>query len=141
MLGSRLVVAAALLALTPQATPFKTVYYDNAGLRLEAYLYEPKGTGPFPVVIFNHGSRQGSERVERPFQFIGAVLTEAGYAVLVPERREPAPPREQAPQRVQRLRRIACAGEQRADESPAGVGPDRPNRRGDQEGDRQNCRA
>lgn len=87
MLGARLAVAASVLVLTQQVTPFKTVYYDNAGLRLEAYLYVPKGAGPFPVVIFNHGSRQGSERAERPFQYIGAVLTEAGYAVLVPERR------------------------------------------------------
>jgi dienelactone hydrolase len=87
MLGARLAIAAIALVLTQQVTPFKTVYYDNSGLRLEAYLYLPKGTGPFPVVIFNHGSRQGAERVERPFQYIGAVLTEAGYAVLVPERR------------------------------------------------------
>lgn len=87
MLGARLAIAASVLTLTQQATPFKTVYYDNAGLRLEAYIYEPKGTGPFPVVIFNHGSRQGLERAERPFQYIGALLTEAGYAVLVPERR------------------------------------------------------
>ena len=87
MLGARLAIAASVLTLTQQVTPFKTVYYDNAGLRLEAYLYEPKGTGPFPVVIFNHGSRQGLERAERPFQYIGALLTEAGYAVLVPERR------------------------------------------------------
>ena len=87
MLGARLALAAAVLALTPQVTPFETVYYDNGGLRLEAYLYTPKGTGPFPVVIYNHGSRQGNERIERSFQFIGALLTEAGYAVLVPERR------------------------------------------------------
>lgn len=87
MLGPRLAIAASVLALTQQVAPFKTIYYENAGLRLEAYLYVPQGTGPFPVVIFNHGSRQGSERVERPFQYIGAVLTDAGYAVLVPERR------------------------------------------------------
>jgi dienelactone hydrolase len=88
MLAARLALAAAAVFSTLQVTPFKTIYYENAGLRLEAYLYVPtKGNGPFPVVIYNHGSRQGSERVERPFQFIGALLTDAGYAVLVPERR------------------------------------------------------
>lgn len=87
MLGSRLAIAVLTVLVTRQVTPFRTVYYENSGLRLEAYLYVPKGTGTFPVVIFNHGSRQGAERAERPFQYVGALLTEAGYAVLVPERR------------------------------------------------------
>ena len=67
--------------------PHSTVFYQNGQLRLEAYLYTPPGAGPFPLVVYNHGSRNGRERSEEPFPFIGRVLTSAGYAVIVPERR------------------------------------------------------
>jgi carboxymethylenebutenolidase len=66
---------------------FDTLFYTSGGLRLEAYFYKPAGPGPFPLVIYNHGSRIGRERSEVPMQFIGRLLTGAGYAVLVPERR------------------------------------------------------
>jgi dienelactone hydrolase len=94
----KLAIAAAPLALAGEAraqspvqqsdtTAYTTVFYQNGPLELEAYLYEPNGNGPFPIVIYNHGSRAGAERTERPFTFIGRLLTTAGYAVLVPERR------------------------------------------------------
>jgi len=67
--------------------PYTTIFYHNGPLQLEGYLYKPNGNGPFPVVIYNHGARAGSERVERTFTFVGRLLTGAGYAVLVPERR------------------------------------------------------
>lgn len=71
----------------PKGNPHTTFYYKNGDLNLEAYLYKPQGTGPFPLVIYNHGSRSGQERVEIPFRFIAAILVPQGYAVLVPERR------------------------------------------------------
>jgi dienelactone hydrolase len=67
--------------------PYDTLFYSRDGLRLEAYFYKPAGSGPFPLVIYNHGSRAGREHVEAPMSFIGRLLTDAGYAVLVPERR------------------------------------------------------
>ena len=63
------------------------VFYTSGNLRIQAYLYKPEGNGPFPVVIYNHGSRDGRERVSAPFPFIGKLLSRAGYVVLVPERR------------------------------------------------------
>ena len=69
------------------ATAFTTVSYKSGALDIEAYLYLPAGPGPFPLVVYNHGSRAGLERAEQPMQFIGRLLTEAGYAVIVPERR------------------------------------------------------
>jgi dienelactone hydrolase len=72
----------------PPAPPYETVFYTHDGLRLEAYFYRPAGNGPFPFVVYNHGSAlPGQERVERPVGFIGGLLQLAGYAVLVPERR------------------------------------------------------
>ena len=71
----------------PAASAYTEVFYPSGGLRIQAYLYKPAGDGPFPVVIYNHGSRTGNERRSVPFEHIGRLLTEAGYAVLVPERR------------------------------------------------------
>jgi dienelactone hydrolase len=66
---------------------YRELAYQNGALRLEAYLYVPAGEGPFPLIVYNHGSRDGQERVEQPMAFVRRTLTQAGYAVLVPERR------------------------------------------------------
>lgn len=91
----------------------EVVFYPSGKLRIQAYVYKPEGAGPFPVVIYNHGSRAGHEREERPFAYIGEMLTKGiqevsstaeghaegagnagakastpgGYVVIVPERR------------------------------------------------------
>jgi dienelactone hydrolase len=66
---------------------YTTVFYQNGPLKIEAYLYRPVGAGPFPVVIYNHGSRAGQEKTEQPFAYVGRLLAAADYMVLVPERR------------------------------------------------------
>ncbi len=72
----------------PSAPPHETFFYTHDGLRLEAYFYRPDGDGPFPLVVYNHGSAPaGQEQVEWPAGFVGRLLPPAGYAVLVPERR------------------------------------------------------
>ncbi len=86
------VVFFCIAAATAQGQPetesaYSEVFYPSANLRIQAYLYKPDGDGPFPVVIYNHGSRDGRERASVPFQYVGKMLTRAGYAVLVPERR------------------------------------------------------
>src|SRR5882762_9468591 len=70
-----------------QSDAYTELFYPSGGLRIQAYLYRPQGDGRFPVVIYNHGSRVGRERESVPFQYIGRMLTRAGYVVLVPERR------------------------------------------------------
>jgi len=89
-------VASAAIVLSavhlPQADPrgnppYSQIFYKSGGLRIEAYLYKPSGDGPFPLVVYNHGSRDGQDRLEQPAMFVGRLLTGAGYAVLVPERR------------------------------------------------------
>src|SRR6266550_5224858 len=66
---------------------YTEVFYKSGDLKIQAYLYKPEGAGPFPVVIYNHGSRGGHEREERPFVYVGEMLTHRGYVVIVPERR------------------------------------------------------
>jgi dienelactone hydrolase len=72
---------------TQPKSEYTDVFYRSGSLRIEAYLYKPDGDGPFPVVIYNHGSREGHERDSVPFKYVGSMLTRAGYVVLVPERR------------------------------------------------------
>jgi dienelactone hydrolase len=70
-----------------QSPEYSDVFYRSGSLRIEAHLYKPEGDGPFPVVIYNHGSRDGHERDSVPFRYVGSMLVRAGYVVLVPERR------------------------------------------------------
>jgi len=70
-----------------EQSAYSEIFYPSGDLRIQAYLYKPDGDGPFPVVIYNHGSRVGNERASVPFQYVGRMLTRAGYVVLVPERR------------------------------------------------------
>jgi dienelactone hydrolase len=71
----------------PDDPPHETFFYQNGSLKLEAYFFKPQGAGPFPLVVYNHGSRANEERLEWPTYFIPRFLLPAGYAVLVPERR------------------------------------------------------
>ena len=88
-------ISAALLCLAAAAahgqagkdTAYTEVFYASGDLRIQAYLYRPDGEGRFAAVIYNHGSRDGREQQSLPFEHIGRMLTKAGYAVLVPERR------------------------------------------------------
>jgi dienelactone hydrolase len=66
---------------------YTEVFYPSGELRIQSYLYKPSGAGPFAAVIYNHGSRRGSERRSVPEPHIGKFLTGAGYAALVIERR------------------------------------------------------
>jgi dienelactone hydrolase len=70
-----------------QPRAFEQVFYASGNLKIEAYVFKPQTKGPFPVVIYNHGSRPGHERAERPFEYVGKMLAASGYFVLVPERR------------------------------------------------------
>lgn len=67
--------------------PYSETFYKSGNLNIQAYLYRPDGDGPFPVVIYNHGSRFGRERESLRFEWVGRMLTRANMAVLVTERR------------------------------------------------------
>lgn len=80
-------VSVTCLIAARQPQTYSTTSYPNGRLHIEAYMYRPTGAGPFPVVIYSHGSRKGYEREERPMAFVGNMLASQGYLVLVPERR------------------------------------------------------
>lgn len=70
-----------------KSAKYDEIFYASGTLRIQAYLYKPDGDGPFPAVIYNHGTRDGRERESSPFPHIGKMLTQAGYVALVSERR------------------------------------------------------
>src|SRR5713101_5453219 len=47
---------------------YQDVFYASGNLRIQAYLYKPDGDGPFPVVIYNHGTRNGRESTKSKIQ-------------------------------------------------------------------------
>ena len=93
--------ALALLALTPlgckasSATGYTPPAYEDAGVppslvafpsgarTLHGFLYRPRGDGPFPAVVYNHGSERwpGTKRDEAVF------YASRGFVLFVPHRR------------------------------------------------------
>src|SRR5215467_8670352 len=68
----------------PAAVPTpREVVFPSDGLDLHGYLWEPSGPGPFPTILYNHGSEKlpGSKPV------LGAFFTNQGFAFFVPHRR------------------------------------------------------
>jgi carboxymethylenebutenolidase len=72
------------MAPTPNsASQPRVVAFASGPFQLEGYLWEPAGPGPFPAVLYNHGSEKdpGSKPV------LGAFFTARGYVFFVPHRR------------------------------------------------------
>src|ERR1041384_7445270 len=64
------------------------VTYNNAGLTLAAYVYKPPGAGPFPTVVWNHGSEKNPGGM-RQFDSVAAIFVPAGCVGRAPRRGGP----------------------------------------------------
>jgi dienelactone hydrolase len=65
---------------------YEELTYLSGGLKIKAYLYRPRGQGPFPAVIYSHGSRTRVELQESGrYEWLAHRLTRQGYLVLVAE--------------------------------------------------------
>lgn len=64
-----------------------TVVVRSGALELGALLWRPEGTGPFPAVLFNHGSGNTPERQSAQAAAIGPVFARHGYLLLFVFRR------------------------------------------------------
>jgi len=71
-----------------QTTPFnkRHVTFKSGALTLAGYLYQPPGPGPFPAVLWNHGSEPDPGGGPQ-FDSVAAVFVPAGFAVFAPMRR------------------------------------------------------
>jgi len=59
------------------------VAFPSGALTLHGFLYRPRGDGPFPAVVFNHGSERlpGDKRGQAMF------YASHGFVLFVPHRR------------------------------------------------------
>jgi dipeptidyl aminopeptidase/acylaminoacyl peptidase len=80
------VEAIAVSTAQPGKIPTQHVTFKSGDLTLEGYLYKPDGNGPFPLVIWNHGSEQ-DPRPDVQFASVANVYVPAGYVVFAPVRR------------------------------------------------------
>jgi carboxymethylenebutenolidase len=67
----------------PAAGAAREVVFPSGGLDLHGYLWEPSGRGPYPVVLYNHGS----EKLPGSKPTLAAFFTTQGFAFFVPHRR------------------------------------------------------
>lgn len=64
----------------------ETVSFDAGGKVLHGLIYKPPGPGPFPTVLYNHGSAPGLQN-NQAFELIGPLFTARGWAFFAPYRR------------------------------------------------------
>src|SRR5438552_15896053 len=76
----------ALLLLPSVLAVAETVTFPSGEITLHGVLYKPEGTGPFPAVIYNHGSGPGMMSKEA-FAALGPVFASHGWLILGPYRR------------------------------------------------------
>jgi carboxymethylenebutenolidase len=62
------------------------VTFKSGELTLVGYFFQPAGRGPFPLVVWNHGSEPNPGGSPQ-FDSVAAVFVPAGYAVFAPVRR------------------------------------------------------
>lgn len=62
------------------------VTFPSGNLTLHGVLYKPEGKGPFPAVLYNHGSAPGMLSQEA-FDRLGPLFVERGWVFFAPWRR------------------------------------------------------
>jgi len=62
------------------------VTFKSGSLTLVGFLFKPDGAGPFPALVWNHGSER-SPGTMRQFDAVAAIFVPAGYVVFAPMRR------------------------------------------------------
>jgi carboxymethylenebutenolidase len=81
-----LIATASNAAAQTAAIVKQRVTYKSGTLTLVGFVYKPAGAGPFPAVIWNHGSEQNPGGGPQ-FDSVAAVFVPAGYVVFAPTRR------------------------------------------------------
>src|SRR5580700_7152042 len=64
----------------------EVVSFRSGEITLHGVLYKPEGKGPFPAVLYNHGSAPGMLSKEA-FEALGPVFTSRGWVFFGPYRR------------------------------------------------------
>src|ERR1700746_2071574 len=64
----------------------EVVSFPSGNLTLHGVVYKPKGAGPFPAILYNHGSAPGMLSSEA-FEALGPVFASRGWVFFGPYRR------------------------------------------------------
>jgi len=64
----------------------RPIAFRSGDLALLGYLFKPEGTGPFPALVWNHGSERAPGRGQQ-FDTVAGIFTRAGYVVFAPNPR------------------------------------------------------
>jgi carboxymethylenebutenolidase len=75
-----------LLLLPFVLTAAETVTFPSGEITLHGVVYRPEGIGPFPAVIYNHGSAPGMMS-QQAFAALGPVFASHGWVFFGPYRR------------------------------------------------------
>jgi hypothetical protein len=61
----------------------RTAYFgfNNTALPLDAWVWYPKGNGPFPLVLMLHGNHLAQDYSESGYEYLGSLLASRGYIV------------------------------------------------------------
>ena len=68
------------------ASASEAVAFESGEKTLHGFVYKPAGTGPFPTVLYNHGSSPGMVN-NQAFDLIGPLFNARGWAFFAPYRR------------------------------------------------------
>lgn len=96
-------LASAASGQTLQTIAPQIVQISSNNLRLKAFLWKPVGAGPFPVVLFNHGSGEGDAahtagmQITEAAERLAPIFLKHGYAFLYLFRRGQGLSADQAP--------------------------------------------
>ena len=74
------------LLLSPLLSAADIVAFPSGEITLHGVLYRPEGKGPFPAVVYNHGSSAGMLSREA-FEALGPVFARHGWVFFGPYRR------------------------------------------------------
>jgi carboxymethylenebutenolidase len=80
------VSALVALCCTASSTAAETVSFKSGDRLLQGLLYKPSGPGPFPAVLYNHGSAPGMLS-KGAFEALGPVFVGRGWVFFGPFRR------------------------------------------------------
>ena len=86
LIGLTAVCTGATTIVAQQPLVMQRVTFTSDGNTLVGYLFKPEGNGPFPAVIWNHGSEK-NPAPERQFRGAAGVFVPAGYVTLAVVRR------------------------------------------------------
>lgn len=106
-----LLLSCSALGQSMQSMAPQVVEFASGKLRLKAYFWKPDGTGPFPAVLFNHGSggidadHTAGMPITQAANTLAPFFVMHGYAFLYPFRRGQGPSASQAPFMQDLLRR------------------------------------